>query len=940
MKFRYQPLAWLAMAVIFTLPIYSSKLTAQSYSMDLVPPGRSWLQLETLHFKVLFQPAHRAQAEKCARLAEQTHDRLVPFLKWKPGGRTEIIITDHLDQANAITTAFPRRSIVIYLSQPAGQPGNYEDWMEELVVHEYTHLLDMDMVSGFPGFLCSAFGRLFLPNSVQPWNQIEGLAVYAESRYTRFGRNNGALYNGVLRSAVNEGRWAAIDQAAVFGPDWPADAPYLLGGKFTEYLADTYGESKLAEYQRRHSWLVLPFMQNRPAKKTYGKSLPQLWTEWRRQSRKLYRAQIDSIKAAGIDITEKLTSDGFDKEGLEVSPDGRFAAYVQKDSKDRPRIILYGLSSGSSRILAKGDFQGSPCFSPDGTQLAFAKAEHLSSGQQYYNDLYVLDLEDCRITRVSKGLRAQDPAYSSDGKYLYFTASRGGAYALGRLDLATRTSEYLTDFSDSCTYSHLKLSPDGNRIALAAWTGEGFSDIYIYDIAKTEFTPLFCDQAQELWPGWSQDGHTIYFSSDRSGTWNAYGHDLEQGTVTRLTNAVGGSLSARVLDDSTILYLDLSARGYDLVKAGMGSYSVPATVILASETTQSKANAQSTEYQISKYQPLSTMLPVLWFPAVFADEKGGALGASLWGWDALLQRNYYLSAGASPANKRFYYVLEYDDQSLVVPWNLRLKDHPVGYDVNAAGRDIVYWQREQEQSLSLSLPFKRSNYSITPYLSFRHQRLHSSGDLETGYWTGNLCDIRPAVSFSNYRIYRNSISPSGGRRIYAQAGFYNKLWGSDLDQTYLFGSWDEYLGLPFDRQVLYASLRADAYYNNGRTYLEAVDRFKLRGYPISTIQGRRRLAATLEYRFPFIDIQRGISTWPVYLKNIHTAVFWEGGAGAYSFSGLRAKPLNQSLGSELIADWTMFYSLPFFWKLGLARPLQSPKEFTVYISFTGDILGI
>ena len=942
MQIRFKSSAWLALAYIFTLPIYSPKLAAQSYSIDLIPPGYSWMQLQTPHFKVLFQPVHRARAEKCARLAEQTHERLVPFLKWKPNGRTEVILTDHLDQANAITIAFPRRTIVIYLSQPAGQPGNYDDWMEELLVHEYAHLLDLDMVSGFPGLLCSVFGRLFLPNAVQPWNQLEGLAVYAESRYTRFGRNNGALSNGVLRSAVNEGRWAAIDQAAVFGPGWPGDAPYLLGGKFSEYLADIYGEPKLAEYQRRHSGLVLPFMQNRPAKKTYGKSLPQLWTEWRRQSRKTYRAQIDSIKAAGLDIAENITSDGFDKEGLDVSRDGRYAAYVQRDSREQPRIVLYDLSSGAFRMLAKGDFQGSLCFSPDGTQLAFAQAEYMNSGRQYYNDLYVLEIAGGRTARVSKGLRAQDPSFSADGKSLYFAASQGGACALGRLDLTTRTCEYLTDFSDSCTYSHLKVSPDGGKIALAAWTGDGFSDVYIYDLARAEFQPLFCDQAQELWPSWSQDGKTVNFSSDRSGIWNVYSYELELKSITRLTNAIGGSLSPRVLDDSTILYLDLSARGYDLVKAGMGNYPVRCPVVLDAEALQPNADAPSTEYQISKYRSLKTMLPVLWFPAFFADEKDGAPGVNLWGWDALLQRNYYLSVGASPANKRFYYDLDYRDQTSCLPWSLVLKDHPVRYVLHHSYTcvDEVYWQREQEQSLSVNWPFKRYDYILTPYIGFRHQRLQSLGGPQAGYWSGNLCDIRPAVSFSNYRIFRNSISPGGGRRIHVQAGFYNKRWGSDLDQTYLFGLWDEYLSLPFDRQVLNARLRADAYYTNGRAYLETIDLFSLRGHSSSALTGKRRVAATLEYRFPLVDIQRGISTWPVYFKNLHAAAFWDGGAGAASFSGLKDRHLKQSLGAELIADWTVFYGLPFTLKLGLARPLQSTKGYAFYLSFTRDVLGI
>jgi Tol biopolymer transport system component len=945
MQNRFKPLVWLVLAVVLLLPIFCQKLTAQSYSLDLVPPGYSWRQLETEHFKVIFRPMHRTQAEKCARLAEQVHNRLVPFLKWKPGGRTEIIITDHLDQVNAMANAFPRRTIIIYLSQPAGQPYNYDDWMEELIVHEYAHMLDMDMVSGVPAFLCKAFGRLFLPNVIQPWNQIEGLAVYAESRYTRFGRNNGALYNGILRSYVNENKWPAIDQVTVFGPDWPGgEMPYLFGGKFTQYLADRYGEPKLAEYLRRHSGLVLPFMQNRPAKKTFGQSLPRLWDDWRLQSRRFYRAQIDSIKASGLTLPEKLTADGFEKEGLDVSPDGKYAAYVQSDSRDRARIVLYDMSTKSSRILARGEYQGNLCFSPDGTRLAFAKAEYLGTGNRYYNDLYVLEIASGKTARLSQGLRSRDPAWSADGNSLYFSAENGGGYALGQMDIASRRVKYLTNFTDSCTYSHLKISPDGNRLALAAWTGEGFYDIYVYNIAQAGFQPLFCDQAQELWPGWSKDGKTLYFSSDRSGVWNAYSYDLGQKTIARLTNAIGGLFIPRILDDSTILYLDLSARGYDLVKAETGDYPVPKEVFLDAETLQSAGGPEVADHQFKKYNPLPTMLPVLWFPAAFADEKEGALGASLWGWDALLQRDYYLTAGASPAKGRFYYDLQYNDRSSAQNWSLRLKDQPAAYAVNVSGRDTTYWQREQEQSLTLSRTFKRSGYTFTQGTRYRHVRLSGLNCLINGTYnpfrTGNLCDISPYLQFSNYGVYRNSISPSGGRLLYLRAGFYSELIGSDVDQTCLFGLWNEYLSLPFDRQVLYASFRFDACLADGQACPESNDRFDLRGYDDEIPQYPRRVAATLEYRFPLLNINRGHSTWPVYFKNVHAAAFWDGGGGGHSFGDLSFPDLEQSLGGELVSDLTLFYALPSSVKLGLARTLHRAQKYSLYLTFTQDLLGI
>ena len=42
--------------------------------------------------------------------------------------------------------------MILVLTQPVGEPGFgttvYDDWMRLLITHEYTHILQLDMVNG------------------------------------------------------------------------------------------------------------------------------------------------------------------------------------------------------------------------------------------------------------------------------------------------------------------------------------------------------------------------------------------------------------------------------------------------------------------------------------------------------------------------------------------------------------------------------------------------------------------------------------------------------------------------------------------------------------------------------------------------------------------------------------------------------------------------
>ena len=88
------------------------------------------------------------------------------------------------------------------------------------------------------------------------------------------------------------------------------------------------------------------------------------------------------------------------------------------------------------------------------------------------------------------------------------------------------------------SYSEPRLSPDGTRLATKVEDEDGDWDIYVYDIARNNFTQLTFDDAPDCCPVWTPDGERVVFSSARDGTANLYVKNEDgTGEVERLTDS-------------------------------------------------------------------------------------------------------------------------------------------------------------------------------------------------------------------------------------------------------------------------------------------------------------------------------------------------------------------------------------------------------------------
>ncbi len=300
-------------------------LAARAEAQD---PSGPWRTLHTPHFRVHFRPLYRDVAQVAAREAERAYGLLASELH-PPRQVVDLTLVDDIDSPNGATLVFPSDRIFVFLPPPATDPGlqHYDSWLRLVTTHELTHVFHLDRVRGLWSGLQKVFGRApgLFPNTYQPSWVTEGLATYYESRFTNGGRVTGSLHTQLL-AADRAADASRSPSSAVFFTRW-ADGlvPYAYGSRFFHYLAGQGRDSVVPRFVEATSAQLIPYRVGRQiARADSGRSLQ---AEWPKGTRPLPQTGAAASDARVIDHalrTEPVP---------QVSPDGRYIAYVRDDGK-------------------------------------------------------------------------------------------------------------------------------------------------------------------------------------------------------------------------------------------------------------------------------------------------------------------------------------------------------------------------------------------------------------------------------------------------------------------------------------------------------------------------------------------------------------------------------------------------------------------------------
>jgi hypothetical protein len=918
--------------------------------------------LRTTHFTIYYHQGGADMARRLASIAERVRSDLTGRTGLDAPSHAHVVLVDQSDIANGWSTPVPYNLIEVAAIPPPPSTflGHHDDWLRIVFTHEYAHVFHLDRTGGVMQGVRWVLGRnpATFPNLFVPQWQVEGIATWAESALTGFGRLRAADVAGVVTAASASGR-ASIDRAGGGLVAWPSGhTPYFQGGVFDEAVAARHSTQALGALSRETA-RRLPFLGGGAYQKVLGESAGELWKQ-------VFAAPVEPASAP-ISGARRLTDDGFAVSGPRIvrrpaasAGESEMVFYSSQGPHRFPDIRMVGLAGGvPSHVTSRFDGQ---TLSSDGRWLYYDQLE-FDGPSAIVADLYARSLETGRVRRLSRGERLTDPDVDATGTRLIAIRARDGEKrpTMWRVGRAADDAPALEKGpervlgSPGCQYASPRWSPDAALIvAVRQCIG---SLPVIVEIASADGAErVLASGGRNLTPAWSPDGGTVLFVSDREdGRFKLYAVDRAakgnpDAAPALVLDAPGGVMWPDVASDgNTVVFTSLTADGYDvfasrLPHAAARSAGVPPAAAPAFEGGAASMPIPEREQREAlqapdgaAYSPWRTLLPRAWTPRLGVNGDDVDIGVATGASDVLGYHEYSAAAmwrasgqhadlefDAPPVSWDVSYVYSRWRPSLLLSaWSAV---DTVALAVAGSSRTLLAQERSQGFFAGTVVPWRRvrlaQNWMAGVDVDTR--RLPDGAGVAERARNG----VRAGWALNSSREYGYSVSAEDGAWMALNLERVTPGLGADAEAFTVTGDWRGYVRGLGRHHV--AAIRLGAASSTGDTRMTRS--FSLGGTGLSTgpfAMGQRMvglvrglpqderlgtavLVANFDYRFPLARVERGIGTWPVFLRDVHGAVFADVGSAGSEMDALPAAAY--SIGGELATRVTLGYS----WNLSLA----------------------
>ncbi len=196
-----------------------------------------------------------------------------------------------------------------------------------------------------------------------------------------------------------------------------------------------------------------------------------------------------------------------------VSSDGRFLSFIDWESNN---LVLHDLVTGKNRLLVENVMAVNSVPSPDSKSIVFTPYRDNGS-----SDLYVVEIDGSKpqiLQAAGDGVLNFFPlAWSPDSRHLLTEfVKTDGTRDMMLITVADGSTKLLKKVGKELSPGGV-FSPDGRYIA---WSTT--EDISLFELLTGTESPLIPDGSNHSVLGWAPDGKHILFSSERSGSADAW----------------------------------------------------------------------------------------------------------------------------------------------------------------------------------------------------------------------------------------------------------------------------------------------------------------------------------------------------------------------------------------------------------------------------------
>ncbi len=914
-----------------------------------VDPALDWRSIESPHFQIHFDAPHQFAAERARVIAEDVHQRLSKALGWTPVEKTHLVLSDESDYANGFATVFNFNRSVLFMAPPSGVAGleDFDNWLELLITHEYTHVLHLDKAAGAPLHMRTVFGRFLLlfPNVFEPGWIVEGLATYKESDFNRgIGRGQSSLYQMLMRMEVAQGIKPLL-QVNLPISTWPAGTTrYLYGVYFMRFVNERYGQESFQTFIDAYSNNLIPFYLNTTFKQVFGKDAGALWQEYAQWLDEKFQPQIAMLhQQARADQALPVTSSAYLT--APVRAVGETIYYVRNDGSHQPELVKQEADGG---VQVLSEVHANASFDINTRREIIVSQPEVCDEYNVYNDLYLYKGDG--LKRITHCGRYQRAVWSSDGEHLFVVHHAAGVFELRELDAEGKQIQSLWTSSDDAVLSQIDAAPDGKHLVAAIWRKTYGWNLELFDIEHRQWSALTQNTVIQAYPEYSADGKSIFYSSDADSVFNLYRYDIATRSHHQLSHLLGGGFQvSQGESNGPLYYIGYSARGTDVYKLVRpmrnNEVQLHATAVLAADSFIPQVSTAR------DYSPWSSLRPRWWLPQIFIDSDRSELGVTTAGNDALGIHNYSLTASYDFKNDLPLAMLAYQYSNRLAAYASR-KNYFYKNRIGVTDRI----RADEKLQLIYALPDTKILSSSNFLLAMSWDRERDiellSDAISAAEYNDNLAGL--AWLYRNARRYPLSISLNDGRRVRLVAED-SDLFNSDFSGEIYTLDWREFISLGGEHVLSLRALQGwgteqparfrlggvgagrnlSLFFETSGEAVFAQREYALRGYSegLPQLRGRRAQLLSAEYRFPIQRVERGIMVPPVGLMQWYGSVFVDSGA---AYDGSRPDKYYTGAGVEFNADLNLFYLLPLTARVGYAHGFDSIGDDRAYLSIGGS----